>query len=419
MKDKFTEHYQYSDKELRDIWGDAIFVFDTNTLLNMYRYNRDTFDEYVRVLKSLATKKRLFLPYHVGEEFFQNRIKVIQDYKKSYDELLKLADTFRSQVVSKYRHHPFIDIKDLGDQIEASIRPSVDMIKEKSDEHPDWIKNDPVLDQLSNIFDNCVGDAYTKDELTKIYTEGEVRYEDKIPPGFKDRDKGGVRMYGDLVVWRQIIDFAKVKKKPIIFVTGDEKEDWWLLNEGERLMPLPALKKEIKDEAEVDFHAYTADRFLETYNQRYKSDAVKEKAIEEVRRLREIQELTQPNIDIDQFNRRFTYKNSHEEEYELFVAVMSRFIESMDHISELLNDSSRLEDIQRKVSLIRTIIRKVRINGKVNRFYVNRLIAMLESIEKLLYDEVLESEDEILTKRLESYVKELSVMRNLLSHGAF
>ena len=47
---------------------------------------------------------------------------------------------------------------------------------------------------------------------------------------------------------------AKVTKKPIIFISGDVKEDWWLEKDGKRIMPLPQLKKEIYDEAEVDYH---------------------------------------------------------------------------------------------------------------------------------------------------------------------
>lgn len=41
------------------------------------------------------------------------------------------------------------------------------------------------------------------------------------------------------------------------------KEDWWIIKDGEKIMPLPALKKEILTEAKVDFHIYTWDYFLE------------------------------------------------------------------------------------------------------------------------------------------------------------
>jgi len=42
---------------------------------------------------------------------------------------------------------------------------------------------------------------YTKERLEEIYKIGKIRYDQKIPPGFKDKDKDGTRKFGDLVLW--------------------------------------------------------------------------------------------------------------------------------------------------------------------------------------------------------------------------
>jgi hypothetical protein len=43
-----------------------------------------------------------------------------------------------------------------------------------------------------------------------------------VPPGFKDQGKPG-----DLIIWNTILHLGVEKKKSIIFVSTDEKTDWW------------------------------------------------------------------------------------------------------------------------------------------------------------------------------------------------
>lgn len=418
MKDQFKEHYEYSEDEVEKLWDNAYFVFDTNTLLNMYRYDQGTFKEYVKVLKELAKSKKLFLPNHVGEEFFRNRMKVIQDYKKSYDELLKMTAKFKEQLASKYRHHPFVDIQKLGQDINKALKPAEKEVKDKQSNHPDLIKEDGILVELTAIFSECTGEPFNDEEKSKIFKEGETRYEKKIPPGFKDADKGGDRQYGDLIVWKQMIAFAKENKKPIVFITADEKEDWWLLNEGERLMPLPSLKREMRLEAGVDFHAYTADYFLETYNTRNKS-SIDMRAIEEVRKVRQIQDLMEPEDTY--FKKHITFSNGSDERYELFVITISKFFEILDHVQHLVHDESydmvsRLDYVE---SSMRTISRMIRAAGKVNNFHLRKVLSLLEKTEIIFKDQSLKASDEMLTKRLDAYSAEMNKMRRLLEREEY
>ena len=69
---------------------------------------------------------------------------------------------------------------------------------------------------------------FSQDQLYHICDEGEERYEKSIPPGFKDKkDKDGIRKYSDLIIWKEIINYAKENQLDIIFVTDDVKADWW------------------------------------------------------------------------------------------------------------------------------------------------------------------------------------------------
>lgn len=49
------------------VWKDGIIVFDTNVLLNLYRYSEEARDELLELMKSF--QKRLWMPYQVGLEF--------------------------------------------------------------------------------------------------------------------------------------------------------------------------------------------------------------------------------------------------------------------------------------------------------------------------------------------------------------
>ena len=45
MKNIFKGYYKLGDKELQPLWEKAQFIFDTNVLLNLYRYQSTTSNE--------------------------------------------------------------------------------------------------------------------------------------------------------------------------------------------------------------------------------------------------------------------------------------------------------------------------------------------------------------------------------------
>ena len=74
----------------------------------------------------------------------------------------------------------------------------------------------------------------------EIIKEGELRYRSKIPPGYKDQgSKEGISIYGDLILWKQIIAHAKKVKKPIILIINDIKEDWCYKKEQKQKIEKP------------------------------------------------------------------------------------------------------------------------------------------------------------------------------------
>ena len=118
--------------------------------------------------------------------------------------------------------------------------------------------------------------------------------------GYKDSKKekdeldsfsyGGLiykKKFGDLIVWRQIIEYAKSSNlKDIIFVTDDAKSDWWWkIDSGgpKTIGARPELVEEISREADVErFYIYNTEGFLNYANEQLNAQ-IAEQAIEEVR----------------------------------------------------------------------------------------------------------------------------------------
>jgi hypothetical protein len=115
------------------------------------------------------------------------------------------------------------------------------------------------------LFKERTGEAYPADRLKEIFKEGEGRYKELTPPGYKDEKSKSEphRKYGDLVLWYQLIDKATEAQKPVILVSDDVKEDWWWEAKGMTLGPRPELVAEMRNRASVAFYMYQPSRFME------------------------------------------------------------------------------------------------------------------------------------------------------------
>lgn len=274
MKNRFSEFYNLSQTEIDNLWSDGIFIVDANVLLDFYRFPKATSDTLLEVLKKIKSNNQLWIPYQIGLEFHKHRGEIIEIENNEYKRLAsyfsnKLPSDVEAVFTENCNNHPFInnekyleEVKKMGSKISKSI-----IRLEKK--HPDYRKKDNVLDELTELYDDCVGDEFTGSKLADIYKEGNERYLKKIPPGFMDSKKTEPEKYGDLVLWFQMIAKSKESKKPIIFITRDTKEDWWLFNNNrEKKGARRELVKEMHDKAETKFYLYEISHFLKLASQK-------------------------------------------------------------------------------------------------------------------------------------------------------
>lgn len=303
MKNTFHAYYRPTEEEFQSLWENCLFVLDANVLLNIYRYSPDTRKQFMNILDQISS--RLWIPYQAAKEYHHNRLNVIKQQEQAYDKLIdriqKYSDDIENIInkikneLNSYKKHPFINIEKYSDQVEdfsllKELTRIIVELENNKKNHPSYtFSDDDLMEQLTILLDGKVGKKCSSNELETIYKKGKLRYSRKIPPGYADEvkkdkdDKTKLKKYGDLIIWFQIIKKVKSIKKPIIFVTDDEKKgDWFWRPENYNIGPRPELIEEMKEKANVSFYLYSANRFME-YSRKYLKFDVDKEAIKEVR----------------------------------------------------------------------------------------------------------------------------------------
>lgn len=286
MKTVFPGHFANGAEDMERLWAECIFVLDANVLLSLYRFSDVTRSELTEIFKSL--KERLWIPHQVAHEYLENRLSVIGDQIKAYDDALKQVNSLKVNL-ENINHQPFVSAGVLAEANDVFVKLTAEFTEGRK-QLAEKIYSDDIKSYLEKMLGGKVGEPYSRDELESLIVLGKDRYDEKIPPGFGDKKKGGdstlfidrCKPYGDFIVWRQIIAEAKRADKSIIFITGDEKEDWWLFFQGKTIGPLPALIQEFKLETGRDFYMYTPHRFVE-HSIGYLDKSVSQVVVDEIR----------------------------------------------------------------------------------------------------------------------------------------
>jgi len=300
-KDSIKPYRLDEEKEL-ELWKNAEIVFDSSALLDLYFLPKSARE---RIISEVFEKlpDRLWLPFHVQYEYLKNREKTIKKpIKDKYNPLRakiqKIRTSSNAQILKKLEEikretekddkHPHIeqtlldDFKKKTEDFLAQNKSFEEEILKKIQEVEKEIKeveqDDDVLNSLEKYF--RIGREFTFEEIIEITKEGKHRYEYRIPPGYGDfysKEKIGTQIFGDLIIWKQILEHTKESKKPIIFITNDitKNNDWCYLDENATekriLSPREELIKEIKDFSGVDFWMYNLPQFLYESNKRIDS----------------------------------------------------------------------------------------------------------------------------------------------------
>jgi DNA-directed RNA polymerase subunit F len=277
MKDDFKGFYNIEKSVLEELWKDekTLFVFDTNVLLNLYGYAKQTRDDFFSILQ--VVNENLWIPYQVGLEYQRRRLSIIRNEKVVFNDiennLEKIQKVFKGDFETLALKRRFPQLFENTEKLEKEINKSISKYK-KSVQHwdnkqPCVRSHDEIRDTLNEFFNGKVGDK-PKDQkwLDDLFKDGEERFKKKIPPGFNDDGLYYERQYGDLILWKQMINKSKSEDiENVFFITDDAKEDWWykINSNGKKTIgPLAELQSEIYRDSNIkNFHMYSTSMFLE------------------------------------------------------------------------------------------------------------------------------------------------------------
>lgn len=274
MNNKFGWAFRLSQSQLEELFKEAVFFFDTNVLLNVYRVNDAIAHKVIDAMTQF--KGRILITHHVAVEYHWNVIELVADriasvqkqihsltvdnlYKKVYNEGLISYIPSDEQVELKAKLQEFCDA-------------SIQLLNERKSAYEDEFNSMTLSNLICSKLTGCLLEPLTNEEYSDLRNNFAQRAADKIPPGYLDntnekknkKHEGISNEAGDYIIWEEILIWAKKEKKDVIFVSDDLKEDWIWSCHGFRIGPRWELKKQFFNETEGKcFHILTLDKFLE------------------------------------------------------------------------------------------------------------------------------------------------------------
>lgn len=267
-----------SCEEEEALWKKPLFVFDTSALCRLYSLTVDVRDNMLAILDVL--KPDIWIPHRVMLEFDRHRNEELHKPLGMYNlpsfigksHLYKELSNYLGKLEKESYRHPQVDkntvdiLKEYSNELKAlleKVRVTIEnALKESKEKVTKSIKTDSIQEKIKDL---NIGNPFTIDELKNIIREAHVRYTYSIPPGYMDANsKSSVDVFGDLIIWKEIIRRAKEKGKEtsIILITQDLKEDWNATPEETSIIPREELLVEFEAETEKKIWMYTISDFL-------------------------------------------------------------------------------------------------------------------------------------------------------------
>lgn len=221
---------------IADVKSSAVVVLDTNVLLVPYALSPKTLDEIGASYRKLASENRLMVPGQVAREFARHRATKLGEL---YQQLNDRKGRLPSSGIGK---HPLLErLKEFTGLVEAeqklldAAREYGEHLSVITERVRTWTWNDPVSELYRSIL---TAEVVFDPALDSEVIDADLRYRtaNAIPPGYKDAAKGDGGV-GDLLIWHTILRLGEDRKVDVIFVSGEEKSDWWHRGGGRHLYP--------------------------------------------------------------------------------------------------------------------------------------------------------------------------------------
>lgn len=213
----------------------AVVALDTNVLLVPFGTGPGTLAELRRTYSALVSANRLVIPAQVAREFAKWRpIKLA--------EIMDMIEKRRSHEPLMLADYPLLRdmpeaaaVRSLQTEYRTFVKKYQAAVGKLATRVRDWQFKDPVSQMYGELFkgENVID---IDEDPGALAEEMEIRYSRGLPPGYKDSTKedGGP---GDFVIWKTLLAVGRERKCDLLFVTGEEKADWWQRASGRPFLP--------------------------------------------------------------------------------------------------------------------------------------------------------------------------------------
>lgn len=283
MKKHFPLFYTDTIADKNAAIKEGYIFLDTNVLLHFFRLGESFSKTFFQILDKV--KERVFIPYQVAKEYHPKYLELCVSLRKTYlnaiDYLTQLQNPLDQLNSKKADYTRFFD-KETRQECDELFSQQINTIKHKYEKEIEFLtkelENSALFNKIAGFFSDKVLEQLDPDFLEKTREQGKVRYDKKIPPGYKDSKKDE-NAFGDLIIWEEIINCVASKDdiRYAILVSDDIKEDWVLEIAGEKHGPRRELIEEFNQKAHARFICMSVATFIDAvqdfYNVVNKKDA--------------------------------------------------------------------------------------------------------------------------------------------------
>lgn len=277
-----TDYILTQEKEEK-IVKNATIVFDTSSIGQLYEMTETHKKQMMNIINHF--KDRIWLPAQVCSEYKLHKEKFL--YRPIYEhygfpefckkDILEKMKCFISKHKPDPYFHPYLDKEEANEMVTAlnamenAYEAIKNIVKKQYDKRKNeihQIANDKGKDIIYDTFSPMQkGIQFPYMDFLEIIKEGEIRYRHSIPPGYMDlkkKEKDGVRIYGDLVIWKEILNYSKENQKPVLFICDDVKEDWYESQniKSPDIKPRKELIREFTDFTKQDLWIVPLSKFI-------------------------------------------------------------------------------------------------------------------------------------------------------------
>ena len=224
---------------------DVLVVLDTNALLLPFRVGSQELPKIEEVYRKLIESRRLFVPTRVIREFIRNRDRRLAEIAKNLRDIGSATNSGGAEIAPLLEGLP--ETKALvaaTEKLKSARKEYLNAIAALVDRIRAWRGDDPVTSLYHKLFTSDV--VIDLDENRRqIEKDWQARLRNRIPPGYKDGSKPDTGI-GDFAIWLTLLKLGKLHNKSLIFVTGEEKADWFVRADNEGVYPRPELVDEFR-----------------------------------------------------------------------------------------------------------------------------------------------------------------------------